>query len=43
MVTVGPLLLHFEWKMNPPQPSLVARQQRDQEDLMGRNSFSWKR
>ena len=40
MVIVGPLLLHFEWKVDPAQPSLVARQQRIEEDLMGRNLIS---
>ena len=40
MVTVGPLLSHFEWKVDAAQPSLVARQQRIEEDLMGRNLVS---
>ena len=30
MVTVGPLLSHFEWKVVPAQPSTDARQQRAQ-------------
>ena len=41
MVTVGPLLSHFEWKVVPAQPSTDARQQRVQyEDWLCTSRFN---
>ena len=41
IVTVGPLLLHSEWKVDAAQPSSVARQQRFHlEDMVCSTGFN---